>query len=86
MAKNPWRPIKTFRGETSKIVESKQVDLWLQISASPRSMGLSDAFRVVDCWKSDGKWFYRHEGKEKELASDYITHWMRVPQPPVRQS
>lgn len=80
-----WRPIKNFRGETSKFNDRKQVDLWMHIVASPMSMGFGDAFRVPNCWKVDGKWFHLHEGQEKELASHYITHWMPVPKPPTKR-
>lgn len=78
----PWRPIKEFRGETDPYDERRQVDLWVQIYASPRSMGMSDAFRVPNCWKKDGKWFHWHNKEESQLFPDYITHWMRVPRPP----
>jgi hypothetical protein len=82
MAKTPWRPIKTFRRETSQFDEAKQVDLWIRIHASPMSMGLSDSFRVTGCWQDRGTWFHYHEGKVKELTKHYITHWMPVPPAP----
>jgi hypothetical protein len=84
MSKNPWRPIKSFRRETSQFNEAKQVDLWMQVHASPMSMGMSDAFRVTNCWRDKGEWFHYHEGKVKELARHYVTHWMPVPSAPNR--
>lgn len=72
-----WQPIATFDGP-----DYQEVDLWLQVHASPRSFGWSDAFRVVEAYRKDGKWVHRHEGKEKELYADYITHWMPMPAAP----
>jgi hypothetical protein len=76
---NPWRPIKTFRGH-----DYKQVDLWLHIYASPLSMGMSDSFRIVDAYRKNGKWFHLDKSEERELASEYITHWAPIPNPPKR--
>ena len=72
-----WRPIKTFRGPNRR-----EVDVWMHIYASPRSMGMSDSFRVTNAYKVNGKWFHLFNGKEEELYSDYITHWMPIPKPP----
>jgi hypothetical protein len=72
-----WRPIATFRG-----ADRHEVDLWMQVYASPHSFGMSDAFRVVDAYRVEGKWFHRWQGKEQELYADYITHWMPKPKPP----
>lgn len=73
-----WRPINTF-----DLADRDEVDLWLNIHASPRSMGMSDSFRVIDAYRIDGKWLHRVEsGHERELHLDYITHWMRRPPPP----
>jgi hypothetical protein len=46
-------------------------------------MGWADAFRVVDAYRVDSKWFHRTPNKEMELVSDYITHWMPIPKPPL---
>jgi len=74
-----WQPIKTFN-----LSDREEVDLWLHIYASPRSMGISDSFRVIDAYRKEDKWFHRVEsGHEKELYSAYITHWMMRPGPPV---
>lgn len=73
-----WQPIKTFEGP-----DREEVDLWLHIYASPKSMGWADSFRVIDAYKIDGKWFHRVEsGAEKQLDSDYVTHWMPRPAAP----
>lgn len=72
-----WKKIKTFRGP-----DRREVDLWLRIYPSPRSMGWSDAFRVPNAWRKDGRWFHNYQGREKELEKDYITHWMPLPSPP----
>lgn len=78
MTENYWKPIKTFDSP-----DRQEVDLWMDIYASPRSMGMSEAFRVIDAYRVDGRWFHRVEnGIEKELFSDYITHWMLIPKPP----
>lgn len=74
-----WRPIKTFRRP-----DYREVDLWLSVHASPRSFGMGDAWRVVDCYRKGGKWFHRVDGKEMEIVADYITHWMPQPNPPRR--
>lgn len=72
-----WKPIKTFRGP-----DHRKVDIWLSVHASPRSFGMADAWRVIECWRKDGKWFHYHEGKEAEIVAEYITHWMPEPKPP----
>ena len=77
-----WRPISEFTG--SDVWD--KVDLWLSVAASPRSMGMSDEWRVVDCWRKDGKWWHYHEMKVMELESDYITHFMPRPQGPSGQT
>ncbi len=74
---NGWRPIRSFRGP-----DMREVDLWLAIPASPRSMGMSDAWRAVNCWRRDGKWYDRVNGNEEELFAPYITHWMPITKGP----
>lgn len=51
-----WRPIE----EAPKDGIWRKVDLWLEIGASPRSMGFSDSFRVPDCWFDEklGGWVH----------------------------
>ena len=72
-----WQPIETFQAP-----EREEVDVWMNIYASPRSMGWADAFRIPNAYRVKGKWFHLHEGKETELFADYITHWMPLPEPP----
>ena len=47
-----WRPIEEFDGN-----EGDLFDLWFDVWASPRSMGMADAWRATNCWRKDGKWF-----------------------------
>lgn len=72
-----WQLIETYTGEWPE-----KVDLWLNVPASPRSMGWSDAFRVVECWREDSKWFHIDRSEKAELYGPYITHWMPMPAPP----
>lgn len=76
---NGWHSVKRLPRQTS---ESNPVDIWMRVTPSPLSMGIGDAWRIVDCWLNGGKWFHVHEGKVKELNADYITHWIRPPKPP----
>lgn len=73
----PWQPIKTAPKQ-----DYVEVDLWMQWGASPMTMGMADAFRVTEAYRKEGKWTHRHEGKEKALAEEYITHWMPIPKAP----
>src|SRR5258708_38368127 len=72
------KPIEIFGG--MDILD--RVDLWLNVPASPRSRGWADAVRVGEAYRKDGKWFHNDNGKETELYSPYITHWMPLPAPP----
>jgi hypothetical protein len=54
------------------------IDVWLEINASPRSMGISDSFGVPDAWFKGGKWVHTYRGKPTELDESYITHWRSV--------
>jgi hypothetical protein len=75
-----WRPIKTFRGP-----DYRMVDIWMQWGASAMTMGMADAFRVVEAYRKNGKWVHRNpmnSFKEEELVHDYITHWMPTPKAP----
>lgn len=71
--KTNWQPIKTAPRDGT------HVDLWLHIYASSRSMGWEDSFRVINAYWKDGEdgpgWYHLHEGKEKQLFEDYVTHW-----------
>jgi hypothetical protein len=59
-----------------------EVDVWMEVYASPRSMGWADSFTVQNAYRKDGKWFHRTErGEEKELYADYITHWVKITEP-----
>lgn len=51
------------------------IDVWLEISASPLSMGMGDSFGVPDAWFQDGKWVHMYRGKKTALDNWYITHW-----------
>lgn len=67
-----WKPIK------SAPRDGTLVDVWLEIHASPRSMGMGDSFGVPDAWFKDGKWVHTYRGKPTELDQSYITHWRPV--------
>lgn len=73
-----WRPISEYEGEGPL----DRVDLWLTVPASPRSMGISDAFRVTDAYLKDGGWYHFVDGKEMELYKPYVTHFMPRPDGP----
>jgi hypothetical protein len=70
-----WQPIESAPKDGTRI------DLWLHIYASPRSFGMSDSFRVTEAYWKNNAWFHDHNGREKELYRDYITHWMPLPEP-----
>lgn len=76
-----WQPIETAPED---VWNFDPVDLWLDIPASFRSMGVSDAFRVTDCYKENGKgaWGHTYKGKFEPLYAEYITHWRKPPPPP----
>ena len=74
---NRWRPISEYTDDG--VVDGIDLfDLWLSVHASPLSMGMSDAWRQPDCFRSNGYW---HD-KEGALDEFYITHWMPVPSHP----
>ena len=64
-----WKPIKSAPRDGTVI------DLWLEIHASPMSMGWADSFGVPDAWFQDGKWVHTYRGKPTELQTDYIKKW-----------
>lgn len=70
-----WRLIKSAPRDGTVI------DVWLDISPSPLSMGIGDSFGVPDAWFADGMWVHTYRGKPTELRSDYITHWRAKPKP-----
>lgn len=80
-ATSSWKPIESFDEP-----DRQSVDLWMYIYASPRSMGMSDAFRVMDAFREDGKWFHWDGGKKKELHGEYVKFWMPIPEPPPAPS
>ncbi len=64
--------------------DGTKVDLWMEIYASPMSMGWSDEFRVPEAWFEGGRWFHHREsGAKSELEIRYITHWMPMPDSPA---
>jgi hypothetical protein len=77
LKRREWRPIS----EAPK--DGTYVDLWINIYASPRSMGMSDSFVVRDAWHEEGKWFHYDIGQKKEIYSNYVTHFMLRPEPPT---
>jgi hypothetical protein len=74
-----WRDIKEFDGKEGL---SPAFDLWMVVNAAPSTFGMSDAFRVVDCWFYEGKWVHIHRGAVAELNSKHITHFMPRPDGP----
>lgn len=82
MTRNDWRSIERPPRNTS---EDNPVDLWIDVPASPLSMGMSDRWRIPDCWRVDGKWVHRHRNEIAELDANYLTHWIRPPKPPKRR-
>jgi len=57
-----WRRISSF-----KLPDREKVNIWLTVSASPRSFGIGDAWEVPEAWRVKGKWFHIHNGKEMEI-------------------
>ena len=49
-----WREIKTCR-----IQDYQEVDVWMQWGASPLTFGISDSFRVANCWRVGKKWYHK---------------------------
>jgi hypothetical protein len=79
-----WKPISTAPKDVQRY---DPVDLWMTVYPSPASMGISDAFRITDCWKGpEGKWTHDYKGSPAELNQLYITHWMPLPKPPGRRN
>lgn len=74
-----WKPIAEFDTTRSML---DRVDVWIDVKASPRSFGISDAWRVVDAYYKDGKWWHAHNGKQAELRSEIVTHYMERPKGP----
>lgn len=57
--------------------ENKHVTIWVDIYASPRSMGMSDSSPEPDCWLSGGRWVHVYKDKIAEIYHDYVTHWKK---------
>jgi hypothetical protein len=68
-----WKPAGRYKGADRELV-----NIWLTVYASPRSMGMSDAYEVPEAWRQNGKWFHVHNGKEMEIFNDYVTHYRPV--------
>ena len=66
-----WKPIESAPRDGTVI------DVWLEIHASPMSMGMSDSFGVPDAWFKDGKWVHMYRGLPTELETGYIKQWRR---------
>ena len=71
-----WRDVSTLPADGEK------VDVWMHIYASPRSFGMSDEFRLIDCWREDGQWVHFYKGKVEPLHGPYVTLWMPAPESP----
>ena len=74
-----WKLIEEWNGEDGALF-----DLWLDVPATPLSMGIADAWRVINCWHQDGKWFDKF-GESGVLEPRYITHWMPTPNSPTNR-
>lgn len=71
-SKKPWKRISGFKGGG----DDQRVTLFLDIYASPMSMGWGDAFAVADCWRdAGGNWMHLYNGKATELRREYVTHF-----------
>lgn len=72
-----WRPIAEF-----DLPDGEEVDVWMDIPASPLSMGIAAEFRVPDAYRIDGRWFHISRDTQAELRADCITHWSEKLGPP----
>lgn len=68
--KNGWKSVRR-----SPPADGAKVDVWVRIYASPRPMGMGDAFCSPDAWRENGAWMHMHKGQPTELFGDYVTHW-----------
>jgi hypothetical protein len=73
-----WLPIATHPHPDCDLTE---VDLWMVIHPSAMSMGFGDAFRIVDCYRWEGKWVHRDRGEIKPLREECLTHWRPTSKP-----
>lgn len=68
---NGWKPINTARHRFLR-----EVDLWLKINPSLRSMGMSDSFRVPNAyWMDEQPEEYR---EESGLRDDWHEGWFHL--------
>lgn len=70
MAKGNWKKIE------SAPRDGTHFDVFMTVWASPRSMGMADAFMIPDCWfDTTGKLVHIYRGEPTELAERYAQHW-----------
>jgi hypothetical protein len=74
-----WQPIETAPKDGTEI------DVWVDIPASPSTFGWPDSFRLMEAYCKDGTWLYRVHGKERLIDPAYITHWRPLPPIPAEQ-
>lgn len=72
---NGWQKIETFDKE-----DNERVDLWVEVPKGTAIYGKPPCFRIIDAWRTDGKFFYAANNDVWEAK--YVTHWMAPPSPP----
>lgn len=75
-----WAPIPKLPAKINKMKsaprDGEKIDIWMEIPASPRSMGMGDEFWVTDCWWQTPSWVHAHHGKNEPLHPDYLGGWL----------
>lgn len=72
-----WQDISTAPKDGTK------VDLWMEVYACAITFGMSDEFRVPDCWFVDGYWVHDYGSTVRKLRTEYLTHWAPIQQGPA---